>query len=69
VNVPRGAAALSPLAKPGKKVSSSGNSVPVDNVSLVKKEKFWDLVGGGRGKEDCGRKKVDGWLSSLIWKE
>lgn len=41
----------------------------MDNASPVKKEKFWGLVGGRRGKEDSGRKKVDGWLLSLIWKE
>lgn len=30
----------------GKKVCGFGNLVFVDNVLLVKKEKFWGLVGG-----------------------
>lgn len=67
-NVPGDGATL-PLTRSGKRVSSSGNPVLVDNASPVKKEKFWGLVGGRRGKEDSGRKKVDGWLLSLIWKE
>lgn len=64
-----GGATLLLLARSGKRVSGSGNLVLVDNASLVKKEKFWGLVGGGRGKEDSGKKKVDGWFPSLIWKE
>lgn len=61
--MPGGGAAPLPLAQLGK-VFVSGNPALVDNVSLLKKEKFWDLVGGGRGKEDSGRKKGR-WLISL----
>ena len=69
LNVPGGGAALLPLARSGRRVSGSGNPVLVDNASLLKKEKFWGLVGGGRGKADSGRKKVDGWFPALTWKE
>ena len=64
----RGGATLL-LTQSGKKVSGSGNPVLVDNASLVKKEKFWGLVAGRGDKEESGRKKVDGRLPSLTWKE
>ncbi|XP_008519908.1 transmembrane protein 196 isoform X5 [Equus przewalskii] len=53
MNVPGCRVALLPLVRSGKKVCGSGNPVLVDNASLVKKEKFWGLV-GGRGFLLCG---------------
>lgn len=64
----RGGATLL-LTRSGKRVSGSGNPVLVDNASLVKKKKFGGLVAGRGDKEESGRKKVDGRLPSLTWKE
>lgn len=50
-NGPGSGAAVLPLARSRKWVSGPGNPVLVDSAPPVKKEKFWGLVGGGRGRE------------------